>query len=474
MTPLKLTRYRKGIFPALVILADCCLAFAAAHLAWLLVFNWLRDGLPVPVFGGELRWAVPVVYLAFMLFLGSSIQARTKVLSAQVISLYRAAVYALLLIISVVFLIKGYQLSRGFILCYFLIAPLLLTLGRLLLYALNLALLKSGWGRKRAVIIGAGQAAREIFDHLLLNHVMEFEIVGFLVESPAQLDFRHGGVPAIGLHRELDQAIGRFGLSQVFIPGISTTLGDYSDTIEICQRHRIDLMMTSHQTDLLLRAAGIEAVTGVPLVDIRDEFWYGAGRAVKRAMDIVLAALGLVAIGPAFLLIMALIVIDSPGWPFYRQLRLGEGERPFWLIKFRTMLRDADQMKQQLSHQNEADGPIFKIRNDPRITRVGRRLRRLSLDELPQLLNVLKGEMSLVGPRPPLPAEVAKYREWQRKRLAGPQGMTGLWQISGRSELSFEEMVLLDIYYLEHWSPILDLEILFKTITVVMLGKGAY
>ncbi|HTY08268.1 MAG TPA: sugar transferase [Candidatus Edwardsbacteria bacterium] len=474
MTPVKLTRYHKGIFPALVITADCGLAFAAAHLAWTLVFGWLRTSPPLPAITTQLRWIAPLAYLAFMFFLGSSIQARTKVLSAQVISLFRAAIYTLLLIISAVFLFKGYLLSRSFILVYFLVAPLLLSVGRLLLYALNLALLKSGWGRKKAVIIGTGQAAREIFDHLLLNHVLEFEIIGFLVESPAQLGFRHGGVQAIGLHADLDQVIDRCGLSQVFIPGIATTLGDYSDTIETCQRHRIDLLMTSHQTDLLLRAAGIEAVTGVPLVDIRDEFWFAVSRAVKRAMDIVLATLGLLVIAPAFLLIMALIVIDSPGWPFYRQLRLGERERPFWLIKFRTMLRDADKMKQQLSQQNEADGPIFKIRNDPRITKVGRWLRRLSLDELPQLINVLKGEMSLVGPRPPLPAEVARYKEWQKKRLDGPQGMTGLWQISGRSELAFEEMVLLDIYYLEHWSPILDLEILFKTIPVVMLGKGAY
>ncbi len=474
MTPLKLARYHKGIFPVLVIMADCCLAFTAAHLAWMLMFGWLRTGQQLPLINQELRWIVPLIYLAFMFFLGSSIQARTKVLSAQVISLYRAATYALLLIISGVFLVKGYQLSRGFILVYFITAPLLLSGGRLLLYTLNLILLRSGWGRKKTVIIGASQAAREIFDHLVLNHVLEYEIAGFLVDSRADLDFHYGGVRAIGLHSELEQAIDRFGLSQVFIPGISTSLGDYSDTIDTCQRHRIDLMMTSHQTDLLLRAAGIEAVSGVPLVDIRDEFWYSAGRAVKRATDIVLSALGLLAISPAFLLIMALIVIDSKGSPFYHQARLGERARPFWLVKFRTMFKNADTMKQQLSEQNEADGPLFKIRNDPRITKTGRWLRRLSLDELPQLINVLKGEMSLVGPRPPLPTEVVKYREWQRKRLDGPQGMTGLWQISGRSELSFEEMVLLDIYYLEHWSPILDLEILFKTIPVVMLGRGAY
>ncbi|MDI6739922.1 MAG: sugar transferase [Candidatus Edwardsbacteria bacterium] len=467
-------RYRKGIFPALVILSDCGLAFAAGWLAWHLMFRWFRPEVPMTDITYELRWVVPLTYLAFMFFLGSSVEARTKILSAQIISLYRAAIYALFLIIGAVFLFKGYQMSRGFILAYFLIAPLMLAAGRLLLYALNLMLLKSGWGRKRAVIIGASQAARGIYDHLALNHELEYEIVGFLVELRDELDFTYGGARALGLHAEIEGVIDRFGLTQLFIPGISTRLGDYSDTVEICQRKRIDLMMTSHQTDLLLRAAGIDAVSGVPLVDIRDEFWYGAGRAVKRAMDIVFAALGLLAIAPLFLLVMAAIVFDSRGGVFFRQERLGAGSRPFRLLKFRTMFRDADKMKQQLSGRNEADGPLFKIRNDPRITRAGRWLRRFSLDELPQLINVLKGEMSLVGPRPPLPSEVAEYQEWQKKRLDGPQGMTGLWQISGRSELTFEEMVLLDIYYLENWSPILDLEILFKTIPVVMVGRGAY
>jgi lipopolysaccharide/colanic/teichoic acid biosynthesis glycosyltransferase len=138
------------------------------------------------------------------------------------------------------------------------------------------------------------------------------------------------------------------------------------------------------------------------------------------------------------------------------------------------MVAGADQIRELLEPHNEADGPIFKIRNDPRINAVGRWLRRFSLDELPQLINVLKGDMSLVGPRPPLPSEVTQYQEWHRQRLAGPQGMTGLWQISGRSELKFDEMALLDIYYLEHWSPALDLAILFKTVPVVLLGKGAY
>jgi lipopolysaccharide/colanic/teichoic acid biosynthesis glycosyltransferase len=190
-------------------------------------------------------------------------------------------------------------------------------------------------------------------------------------------------------------------------------------------------------------------------------------------MDIVLSTLGLLVIAPAFLLILLLIVIDSKGSPFYRQARLGERERPFWLLKFRTMFRDADKMKQQLSQQNEADGPLFKIRNDPRITGVGRWLRRQSLDELPQLLNVLKGEMSLVGPRPPLPYEVDTYMPWHRLRLVPTPGISGLWQVEGRSRVTFDEMVLQDVMYACNRSMLTDGAICWRTIPAAIIGRGA-
>jgi lipopolysaccharide/colanic/teichoic acid biosynthesis glycosyltransferase len=173
-------------------------------------------------------------------------------------------------------------------------------------------------------------------------------------------------------------------------------------------------------------------------------------------------------------LIALAIRLDSPGPVIFRQVRVGKGGRLFTMYKFRTMRVGAEQEQERLRALNEASGPIFKIRNDPRVTRVGRILRRLSLDELPQLVNVLKGEMSLVGPRPPVPSEVEAYKPWQRQRLSAIPGMTGLWQISGRSDLTFDEMCLLDIYYIENWSPLLDLEIMLRTIPRVIMGEGAY
>ena len=168
------------------------------------------------------------------------------------------------------------------------------------------------------------------------------------------------------------------------------------------------------------------------------------------------------------------IRIDSPGPVFYSGVRVGRKGKLFDMFKFRSMVLDADAQKEELKEWNEADGPIFKIKEDPRLTKVGRWLRRSSLDELPQLYNVLLGQMSLVGPRPPLPEEVAEYKQWQRQRLSVIGGITGLWQVSGRSDLTFDELCLLDIYYIENWSLTLDIRILLQTIPRALFGRGAY
>jgi lipopolysaccharide/colanic/teichoic acid biosynthesis glycosyltransferase len=191
-------------------------------------------------------------------------------------------------------------------------------------------------------------------------------------------------------------------------------------------------------------------------------------------VDVTFSLCFLVLAAPVLGLIALAIKLDSPGPAIFGQQRIGKGGKPFTLYKFRSMIADADTWKEQLRGLNEADGPLFKIKGDPRCTPVGRWLRRLSLDELPQLYNVLLGEMSLVGPRPALAAEVAKYQAWHMRRLEIAPGITGLWQVSGRSDLLFDEMALLDIYYAEQWNPALDFQIFMRTLPTVLFGAGAY
>jgi len=225
---------------------------------------------------------------------------------------------------------------------------------------------------------------------------------------------------------------------------------------------------------LRLGSVDVDDLNGIPLIGFRDIAISGWKRWVKRTIDVVTALVALVVLSPVLALVGLAIVLESPGSPIFRQVRIGKGETPFVLYKFRSMHRAAQEQKQQLAALNEADGPLFKIKDDPRVTAVGRFLRRTSLDELPQLVNVLRGEMSIIGPRPPLPEEVEQYQDWHKKRLQISPGLTGLWQVSGRSELTFDEMVMLDLFYIENWSLGLDLRIALRTIPKVLLGDGAY
>jgi lipopolysaccharide/colanic/teichoic acid biosynthesis glycosyltransferase len=212
----------------------------------------------------------------------------------------------------------------------------------------------------------------------------------------------------------------------------------------------------------------------VPLFELRPPVFAGVDWAVKRTFDLVVATVVLVVGFPLWLLIALAIKLDSRGPVLYHDLRVGLGERDFGMLKFRTMLSGAEHLQDRLETQNEASGALFKMRDDPRVTRVGRVLRRFSLDEVPQVLNVLRGEMSLVGPRPLPLRDFELLEPWHRKRYHVLPGMTGLWQISGRSALSFDDLVRLDFYYLENWSIWLDVTILLKTVPAVFAQEGAY
>ena len=221
--------------------------------------------------------------------------------------------------------------------------------------------------------------------------------------------------------------------------------------------------------------AGTSQVARTPLRSLPHASLHGFRGNVKRMLDILGAGLGLVMIGPLFLLIALLLKLDSPGPIFFKQKRVGLDGREFWMYKFRSMVVDAEARLDSLKALNEVEGGVtFKIAQDPRVTRVGRILRKTSLDEFPQLFNVLRGEMSLVGPRPPLPKEVVKYTSDQRRRLTVTPGCTGLWQVSGRSKTTFQRMIELDLDYIENWSLRRDFTIVLKTVGVVLRMEGSY
>lgn len=242
---------------------------------------------------------------------------------------------------------------------------------------------------------------------------------------------------------------------------------------ELASRN-IGLIMAPALTDIAGPRIHTQQVAGLPLIHVTTPTLEGGQRVAKRLFDVVVAGLLLLVASPAMVLVAVLIKLDSRGPVLFRQERVGMEGNHFYMLKFRSMVVDAEARLAELARKNEGSGPLFKMKNDPRITRIGGFLRRFSVDELPQLLNVLRGSMSLVGPRPPLPREVEAYESDVRRRLLVKPGLTGLWQVSGRSNLSWQDSVRLDLYYVENWSLAGDLVIILRTVRAVFRSTGAY
>jgi exopolysaccharide biosynthesis polyprenyl glycosylphosphotransferase len=246
------------------------------------------------------------------------------------------------------------------------------------------------------------------------------------------------------------------------------------EIVEAAHRRGVKVRVAPRTTELLIERGEYVPGQGVPLFELRPPIFAGAQWVAKRTFDVVVGTLIVVVGLPVWLLIALLVKLTSRGPVFYADPRVGLGQRQFRMLKFRTMVRDADRFQEQLEQQNEATGALFKIRDDPRLTRVGRVLRRFSLDEVPNVLNVLAGQMSLVGPRPLPLRDYERLEPWHRRRYNVLPGLTGLWQVAGRSDLTFDDLVRLDFYYLENWSIWLDITILIKTPFAVVSRKGAY
>ncbi len=327
-----------------------------------------------------------------------------------------------------------------------------------------------GYNNRNVLIVGAGKVGRALADEIKQNHYLGLEVVGFLDDQPARTS---KDIPILGGTGDFTEVARRKFVDEVLI-----SIPSQRDLVArlITQARQLGKSVRVVPDLLSLGMEGIKAgyLGRFPLLEYYGKGLHGADLFLKRGFDIVVSLLALLLLSPLLLLIAAAVKIDSRGPAIYVSRRSGKKGQHFNFYKFRTMVKDADRMMESLRHLDETDGPIFKIRKDPRITRVGRFLRRYSLDELPQLWNVLKGDMSLVGPRPPTPGEVEQYTDWQLKRLEIRPGMTCLWQVKGRSDLSFREWMKLDLFYIENWNFWLDIKILLRTLLVVVKGRGAY
>jgi len=324
----------------------------------------------------------------------------------------------------------------------------------------------------QVLIVGAGEQGVTVASAIARELSPVLNVLGF-VDDELSADALIG-LPVLGRVADTAQIVREYGCDEVIIALPSTQYDRIERLVYDLHTLPVRVRIVPDLLKLALVRANVEMLGSIPLIGVREPVIDGVNWAIKRTSDVVISLLALALLWPVMLVIAIAIKLDSAGPVIYSQQRVGENGRLFWTHKFRTMVQGADKMAAAVAIQDEQGRPIYKRRDDPRVTRVGRFLRRTSLDELPQLFNVLRGEMSLVGPRPEQVFITEQYEPWQRQRLAVPPGLTGWWQVSGRSDLPMHLNTQYDLYYIRNYSLWLDLKILLKTIGVVIRGKGAY
>lgn len=386
------------------------------------------------------------------------------------IKVIKALSYSILIAIGIAFLLKMNDYSRFVIILFWLssvVSSIILRgLRRIIVYSL----LKKGFLTRNVLIIGAGQVGQMISSELQKKMGIGLNIVGFLD------DHKKGEVNQhfiLGQFKDINKVIYNYPIDEIIIT-IPTERQLINDFINKYRKFNFTIKIVPEMFNLVSKTIEVTHNNNIPFITLIKTPMRGSAFLIKRTADFILASIGVLVLIPLFLIISILIKSDSKGPILYKQKRVGKDGNLFNMYKFRSMIINADELKKNLERQNQVKGPAFKIKEDPRVTKIGKFLRKYSIDELPQLFNVLRGEMSLIGPRPPIPSEVDRYNDLDWRRLEVVPGITGLWQVSGRSDLSFEQWVNLDIYYIENWSLWMDIKILIKTIPVVIKGEGAY
>lgn len=471
-------RYLAGILAL-----DVVLALAAGFIAYLVRFADARSGhhssshIPFPIH--DYFWLsliLPVIWVVALALAGAFDERVLGTGSEEFARVGRAAIGLTAAIGFLSYAAKA-EIARGYVVVALPLVTLMCLVGRYALRKLVHRLRASGRCMSDVVVVGGAYSAAELIVQLQSVPHSGLRVVGACVPDDSEHSLLDGlDVPIVGNLGSVGAAVTSTGADTVAVTACPE-LGSAGV-------RRISWELEGSATDLLvapglMEVAGprlhIRPLTGLPLLHVEEPDFTGSRRLLKSLIDKTVALIGLIVLSPVFIVIALVVRFTSPGPVLFRQTRVGKDGREFTMLKFRSMVADADAQRAAMMDRNEhGDGLMFKVYDDPRITPVGKVLRRCSLDELPQLINIFAGSMSLVGPRPPLLWEFERYADDARRRLLVKPGLTGLWQISGRSDLTWDEMVRLDLRYVENWTLTLDLMILWKTFFVVIRGSGAY
>jgi exopolysaccharide biosynthesis polyprenyl glycosylphosphotransferase len=374
----------------------------------------------------------------------------------------------------IVFFFRPFLLSRLIFLYAGVMITVFLALARVGKRMVRNRLRRKGLGVDRVLIVGAGEVGRTVMRNIVAHPALGYHIVGFVDDDPDKGSSDIGRFQALGNTTNIPRLVKELAIDEVIITLPWMYHRKIVSIVAQCERQHVRVRIVPDMFQMTLSHLDVEDLGGVPMIGVKEISIGRSEELFKRAADVILSVVLLALLWPLFVIIGVIIKLESPGPVIFRQIRVGKEEQLFTCYKFRSMHADAEEQRESLMDRNEAGDVLFKIRDDPRVTKVGRLLRRTSIDELPQLFNVLMGHMSIVGPRPAPPSEVQRYLAWHKRRLEVAPGITGLWQVSGRSELTFDEMVLLDLYYIENWSPFLDLQIILRTLPTLLMGEGAY
>jgi len=351
----------------------------------------------------------------------------------------------------------------------------------LLLFEKLLLLQITGYYHRRAknfrnvVVLGSDRMAHQVLELLREREEEGYRVLGVVIDQAEETRVSVGGYPVLGNLADMERITREQVVDEVIVSSLPRDrLEQMEDFFLMCEEQGVVTRIAANFFPHVIARLSVEGIAEVPFLTFSTVRHSENTILVKRVFDLAVSSVALVVLSPLFALIAVLIKLGSKGPVFFKQTRVGLNGRLFNFYKFRSMVPDAEQRKEELAHLNGMSGPVFKAKDDPRITWIGKRLRRASLDELPQLWNVFRGDMSIVGPRPPVPKEVELYERWQRRRLSVKPGLTCLWQIRGRNLITdFNEWVRLDLEYIDQWSFSLDMKIILKTIPVVLTGKGA-
>jgi exopolysaccharide biosynthesis polyprenyl glycosylphosphotransferase len=462
-----------GVF---FLLGDCILALVSFGLA-----SGIRYHLPsvVPLY--PLSNYPLIIPLTVVLWVGVGLaagiyrEAHEEDLRRAFTEPLKIAIAATTLLFAIIFALKLAFISRLLLGIYALIDLLLMIIFRLAVRRYAARLRRSVAGFRNFLLVGEGPQVVEIAQTLEANESRGMRLFGFVrVGTGPAKELPNGlakAYPSFTLP-ELSDLLRRQVIDEVIFAVAKEELDKLGEAFLVCEEEGVKTRVLLNFFPHVISKVYLERLGEKPLLTFSatpEDEWL----LLKRVIDFVMALIALIVLSPLILILGTLVKLTSPGPIFFCQTRCGLGGRKFTLFKFRSMLVGADQQREELEALNEVDGPVFKIRNDPRCTPIGRFMRKFSLDELPQLVNIINGDMSFVGPRPPLPEEVEKYERWQRRRLRMQPGLTCLWALEGRSKLSFRRWMELDLEYIDHWSMTLDWKILFKTIPIVLAGRGA-